>query len=221
MSGLYLGIDQSLLGTGVCLMGPRRLGHEAFTIKEAAVKKLRGGERLKYIHDRILTFLQEKTRGNFGLIAQAAMEGYAYGAIHGQGGSGGGGGQKQGNPFQLGEVGGVVKLLFEQNSIPYVVVNPLDLKGWVKGTRQGPKDVIMAYLTHEFGILFEDNNAADAYALACVAMDYAGDWHEDASTARIREGRVKAIQEVRVDPHAVLLKKSKDKIRQSQATEDE
>lgn len=211
----YLGIDQSLTGTGVCLMASHRLAYEVFTIKGAQVNKLRGGERLKYIHDRILNFLREKTRNNLSIIRMAAMEGYAYGAIQHQGGEGGGGGQKHGNPFQLGEVGGVVKLLFEQNGIPYVVVNPFDLKGWVKGTRAGPKDVIMAYLTHEFRILFEDNNEADAYALACVAMDYAGDWHEPAPNARTRDGRARAINEIRIDPHAVLMRKSKDKIRQT------
>ena len=80
--------------------------------------------------------------------------------------------QKTISIFQLGELAGVVKeKLFIQN-IPFIIVPPSVLKKFITGKGNAPKDIMMLKIYKKYGIEFENNNLADAYALARYGIQF-------------------------------------------------
>jgi Holliday junction resolvasome RuvABC endonuclease subunit len=67
-------------------------------------------------------------------ISLVAIEGYSFGSKN--------------NQFQLGEVGGVVRLLLTQREISYLVVPPNVLKKWTTGSGTADK-IAMAVSTFD------------------------------------------------------------------------
>ena len=60
----FLGIDQSTNSTGICLMAKGRIAHEKTVIKvpgDTTKKKYRGGERLVFVYDGVMRFIDKKT----------------------------------------------------------------------------------------------------------------------------------------------------------------
>lgn len=140
----YLGIDASLEGTGMCLI--TRAGHVVRA--ETVSTGLRGVSRLAAIKERAELFVP-------GDVVFAAFEGYAYHAV--------------GSVFELGEVGGVLRLLVHERRVTYVDVPPINLKKFATGTTGADKDDMIAAARSE-GARPEDDNQADAYFLARIAL---------------------------------------------------
>jgi len=149
---LYLGIDQSLTSTGLAILSP--VSAEPVVLRTVEPKSLRGGARLAFIRKTISECLAGRS------IAQAAMEGYNYGAGAGQ-------------LFELGEVGGIVKCLLAELDIPLISVAPSQLKKFVAHKSSADKDEMMAAVKDKWKLDIRQDDMADAYGLARVASVYA------------------------------------------------
>jgi Holliday junction resolvasome RuvABC endonuclease subunit len=89
----------------------------------------------------------------------AALEGYSYNSV--------------GHVFELGEVGGVIKVLLIEHMLPYVVVPPVLVKKFATGSVHANKDAMLAAAVqrgHDFG---DNDDQADAFFLARIALAYA------------------------------------------------
>lgn len=142
--GSYLGIDASLTGTGLCLTTSIGTVVRLTTIDTDG---LRGASRLKEIKRVADLFIPDDT-------VFAAIEGYAYHEV--------------GRVFELGEVGGVLRLLVHERNIPYVEVPPASLKKFATGS-SGASKAHMIDAAKEAGAIPVDDNQADAFFLARVA----------------------------------------------------
>jgi len=146
---IFVGIDQSLNSTGYCIRYPTGSPYED---TKGLIKpgKRRGGSRLEYIYsclEKILTPLESSS-------IVVCMEGYAYNA--------------KGKVFELGECGGIIKLLLRHLGIKAVFsVPPTDLKKFVTGKASASKEQMMS-ATGE-----RQDDIADATGLAWIAQEIA------------------------------------------------
>ena len=92
-------------------------------------------------------------------IEDIAMEGYAFGS-------------QMAN--MLGELGGMVKLtIHDRYKIQPLVVPPTSLKKFVTGKGTGvKKNQMLLSVYKKWGVEFDDDNAADSYALARIAAGH-------------------------------------------------
>lgn len=139
----YVGIDQSLNGTGLCRLSDEGTEAEAWTID---AEGRRGPERLLHVKNRVSTLL-----GN--AVQFVCVEGYAYDSVS--------------HHHALGEVGGVLKLLIHERGIPQLVVPPASLKKFATGNSRASKEDMVAAVPN--WVKVDDDNQADAFFLACVA----------------------------------------------------
>ena len=156
----YLGIDQSLTATGLCLLCDDGTVAHLETVDPG---KLRGAPRLALIKDRLLQAIASAE------ALKAAYEGYAYDAV--------------GRVFQLGEVGGVVQLTLYEEGVPAFSVAPVALKKFATGSPKADKDAMIS-AAHRYGALVADDNQADAFFLARIAF-YLGSQEQPKTRAQI------------------------------------
>lgn len=144
---MYLGVDQSLRSTGVALVSPE--GSRVYTGTIEPVK-LTGAPRLAYIRDNLRNVVNSA-----GPIKYAALEGYAMDAVN--------------RSFDLGEVGGLVRLLLHDLSIPFVVVAPTSLKQFAGTSGTTTKEAMREAVLKTWKVDIQQNDECDAFALAQVA----------------------------------------------------
>lgn len=145
----FLGIDQSLNSTGACLLNGDGAVLDLITIRPG---QRRDGERLAYIKQGIASL-------SHGVLF-AAMEGYSYDSV--------------GRVFELGEVGGVLKVCLVEHAIPYLCVPPGLVKKFATGSGAAQKG-LMVEAARAAGAAPADDNQADAFFLARIAYcRYAG-----------------------------------------------
>lgn len=138
----YIGIDQSLNSTGVYVI---RNGAEFKYLISG--KGLRDERRLHHIFTKLTEIFDTHSPG----MKYVCMEGYAYDAV--------------GRVFELGEVGGIVKLLCAMNACTLYSVPPSSLKKFATGNSSASKETMMAAMGEE------QNDVADAKALCLVARE--------------------------------------------------
>jgi len=150
----FIGIDQSYSGFAITSMTA-----DGRYYTEVYEGQGRGVERLSDIR----SFLSNYLEWSHEQIKGAAIEGYAYGAQM---------------AHMAGELGGMVKLelLFwfydedNQDARYPVVVAPTQVKKYVTGKAQGvQKNQILMQTYKKWGVEFDNDNAADSYALARIA----------------------------------------------------
>jgi len=139
-----VGVDQALLNTGLCCNV-----NGDYTTVLIQEKRRRGAERLASIYRQVMLYL---SGFNPELIA---MEDYSYGSVN--------------RPFDLGEVGGVLKLLFHDRKVPYILVPPKMLKAFVAADGDADKDKMIRMVRERYGVRTENDNIADAVGLARFA----------------------------------------------------
>lgn len=142
----FLGIDQSLNGTGLC----RILGEVIEASATVTPEGLVDGPRLVYIKQAVAGMLPG--------VTAAAIEGYAYDAV--------------GRVFELGEIGGALKVLLVECGVPYIIVPPVLLKKFATGRAFASKGAMLKAAADR-GALFSDDNQSDAFFLAHIARA----WH--------------------------------------------
>lgn len=140
---LYVGIDQSYSGFGITTINES--GYYTTVYKS----EYRGIQRLDDIRRHLTAAI-----GNCEVI-DIAIEGYAFGS-------------QMAN--MLGELGGMVKLaLYDMGKYP-LIVPPTVLKKYVAGKGQGvSKSQMLLNVYKHWGVEFNDDNAADSFALAKIA----------------------------------------------------
>jgi len=137
---IYLGVDLSLTGTGLCVLNGDN--NETATIKTS----YKGCKRLEFIKQSVMAYVE------FHNPDTVILEGYSYGSRIGQ-------------AFSIGELGGVVRLgLSSKYSV--LVVPPTCLKKFITGKGNASKDVMLMKTFKKYGIEFTDNNKCDAFGLA-------------------------------------------------------
>ena len=151
---LAIGIDQSYTGFAFAVMD-RDTGEWMCTVSKAPGSQV---DRLFWIGHRLEQSLNTLAKDAETIVA--AMEGYAYGAQLAN---------------MAGELGGLVKLTLYtaldnfDAKYPYIVP-PTVLKKYVTGKGTGiQKNQMLLHVYKKWGVEFNDDNAADAYALAHLA----------------------------------------------------
>jgi len=109
--------------------------------------KRRGAERLAFVKSRLLARLNSK-------VKFVCFEGYAYHSV--------------GRVFELGEIGGVLRLVIFEHGIPDIVVSPLTLKKFATHNSGASKAAMVKAAMVE-GVSVADDNQADAFFLAMIA----------------------------------------------------
>lgn len=144
-------IDPSLTATGLCYsIDERNQQYE-----EIKPKKLRGTERLDHIHAFIYDLVSERRLND--RFRWAVMEGYNYGAARGRG--------SPGRLFDIGELGGMIKMFFHDDSTPLLIVPPASLKMFVTGNGLAKKPEMIHAVADQWGVETNSDNIADAVGL--------------------------------------------------------
>lgn len=143
----YLGIDQSLSGTGLCLLsGSGSVLH----VETVDPGKRRDAERLAFIRDRVLAVLAMHDP-----VVRAAFEGYSYDSVN--------------KPFLLGELGGALRVALWEKGVPYEVVPPALVKKFATGNAHATKEMVLRAAQAE-GFETADDNQSDAFFLASIVF---------------------------------------------------
>lgn len=141
-----LGIDLSLISTGICLL-------EDSKFETALIgTKLRGCERLNYIRDEIEDFVLSYSP------RLVVLEGYSFGSI--------------GQTFSIGELGGIIKLFLVNSGYKTIIVPPKCLKKFITGNGNSGKEIMLVKTLSKYKVEFENNNLCDAFGLAQMGQVY-------------------------------------------------
>lgn len=154
----YIGIDQSYSGFAIT-----SIVEDGRYYTEVYEGQGRGADRLRDIQSFLGNYLEWSSTH----VENVAMEGYAYGSQM---------------AHMAGELGGMVKLemffwFHDESQInakyPLIVV-PSQIKKYVTGKGQGvQKNQILMQTYKKWGVEFDNDNAADSYALARIAAGMA------------------------------------------------
>ena len=136
-----LAIDQSLVNSGITIKD----NEGSYLNLCIAPKKLRGVVRLQYIRNELRELIEKYD------IKTVVMEGYSYGS--------------RGATFDMGELGGVIKVMTLDMDLRLFIVAPTALKKFVTGKGNCKKDLMLLKIYKRWGIEFTNDNIADSYAL--------------------------------------------------------
>jgi len=154
VENVAIGIDQSYSGFGFTVLNIDNPNEYTTVVFKA-----------EHMHIDRLVWVQEKLRKLFLLTTglkqvTVAMEGYAFGTTM---------------AHMLGELGAIVKLVCYNEldgfdgKYPYIIP-PTTLKKYITGKGTGvQKNQILLAVYKKWGVEFNDDNAADSYALAMLA----------------------------------------------------
>ena len=165
---IFLGLDLSLTGTGISLIEDSGIS----LYSKTCTNKLRGTSRLIYIRDQVDEALSIAEALQPGEV-RVSIEGYAYGAT--------------GKAFDIGELGGVVRVLLAEHQVEPLIVTPQAVKKWATGMGRGGKVPVGVALYKQFGLEFSDDNTADAFILAWIAKHYYTDSIPEELQTKYRE----------------------------------
>lgn len=140
-----VGLDLSLTGTGVA-----HPGGGSSTIRT----KLTGAARLGYLRDLIGQWLSDERTD------LVAVEGYAFGRTN--------------KAHQMGELGGVVRLMLHERGQPWCEIPPSSMKKYATGKGNAGKSEVLVAAVRRLGYDGADDNQADALWLRAMALDHLG-----------------------------------------------
>lgn len=180
---MYLGIDQSLRSTGVAVLTEAL---ELVELRTIVPGSRSGAPRLAFIRDALRGIASRYP------VKRACLEGYAYDVTVGM-------------VFQLGEVGGLVRLLLHDLSIPFDVAAPAQLKKFAGVSPQADKEKVQKGIEAKWSVKIDQNDAADAYVLARIARAL----ELKVSTVRSELEVVKAI----LTPPEVITKTARSRVK--------
>lgn len=150
----FCGLDLSLTASGLIIIDCDGVIKER---KVISFPKLKGPERLNAICNEI-----RMTIGYYD-IQLACIEGYAMRAL--------------GKTYNIGELGGVVRLLLWRLKIPYLEPPPQRVKKFATGKgggEGGSKDQVTMFVYKHWDFQAVDNNEADAFVLAQISRGISG-----------------------------------------------
>lgn len=144
---ILAGIDQSLSGTAISIFDTKE-NHLLYISSLKKEGKLRGVKRLIAIKEKVETVLEEHG------VEHAFFEGYSYGS--------------RGRLFDLGEIGGVLKVALHLKGFPFTVIPPTSLKKFVAKNGNAGKPMMLERCYRKYGVgseVLKDDNMVDAYCL--------------------------------------------------------
>ena len=149
---IVAGLDLSLTATGIVVLdeGGKILLEDTIKVKAS----IKGMKRLHQIKKVLATY--PFIYPGLGLVV---IEGYAY---HGMSKA----------TYQIGELGGVIRLMLWENKIPYIEVAPQALKKFVTGKGNTKKDMMPKAVLIKWGFDAPDSHCADAFALARWGLEF-------------------------------------------------
>lgn len=138
-------------------------------------KPTRGMARLNYIREKVLKIIKKYK------VTKLAIEGYSF--------------RSSGRSvFDLGELGGVLRLaLYNNNLEDYLEVPPTSLKSFII-IGNADKELMRQGILDKYEIDFENDNIADAYALARFILCFGKD-----SKTFCQKGATKLIKKIKED----------------------
>lgn len=159
---VILAIDPSLTSSGHAFRD-----YDTITHGRIMPKTLRGVQRLAFIEE---TFLDLVDRAGAEALV---MEGYSMGS--------------RGRVFDIGELGGVLKLCAFKHDIEVLVVPPATLKKWVTGKGNADKKAMVAAVKKKWKVDTSNNDECDAVALLHFGEFYYTNAASRRKPAAIRE----------------------------------
>jgi Holliday junction resolvasome RuvABC endonuclease subunit len=153
---MIVGIDPSLVGTGVCILdNTKQMVHiETISTKLDGVTRLIGIQNA--LHTSLLKFLSKSM--SFTIF----IEGYAFMA-------------KGRSVFNLGELGGILRVYLAKTWGGYYEVPPTSLKKFVCSKGNAKKEIMLEQTFKKYHIgseTLKDNNQVDAFGLAQLGWSY-------------------------------------------------
>ena len=165
---ITIGIDQSLTGfalSAVSVEFPNK--HKTWVFKS----EYRGVQRLaniqSFLKDKLTQFQWEGWS-----VKDVAMEGTVLASQ---------------SALVLGELAATVKLTLWEKSILPLQIPPMTLKKYATGKGTAKKQEMLLQMYKRWGVEFNDDNAADAYALARLATGSAIDAIERETQEKIKD----------------------------------
>lgn len=154
----YIGIDQSYSGMAVVVYRTDGPAPQEFLANYPPKKYGPGIDRLNAISSDLISFFHGLHWKRL-TVLHICMEGYAP--------------EKRFGREQAGELGSIVKqavrVAFDSPTCYPTIVPPKNLKKFVTGSGNAPKDLMLLSVFKKWGQEYRDNNLADAYGLARMA----------------------------------------------------
>lgn len=152
------GIDASLTGTAWCSLRGAGEGVEpAFDSSILPPRDRKGPERLLWIEHQIELVLDLHEPDI------VVLEDYAF--------------SRANQAHQIGELGGRLRCLLHQKPYPWVLVAPNARAKFGSGKGNAKKTAVVSAVSARTGIAFNTDDEADAFTLACMALDHYGVRH--------------------------------------------
>lgn len=147
----FVGVDISLTGTGVCRLSSQGKLVNAECIKTKAHKSFTEWfDRINMITSKVVQYIDAGS--------VVFVEGYAFGA--------------NGQVFNIAELSGYMKFqLYCGDCTAVIQVPPTSLKKYITGTGNAKKELILKEVYKRYSMDFNDDNVADAYALARMGYE--------------------------------------------------
>jgi len=143
-----VGIDASLTSTGVCACYAEN-EYETIALKT----KLKSTERLIFLRNELEVICS--------YADYVFIEGYSFGS--------------KGNAlYQIGELGGVIRVRLHEMGINLLVVSPTQLKQFITERGNAPKELMAAWVQKRYGRIFSTNDETDAFCLVKLGQAYLG-----------------------------------------------
>lgn len=145
-----MGIDPSLTSTGYVILDKNEIVVNGIIMaKESGIARLFSIKR--EIKELLVDFSPKLV----------VIEGYAFARAN--------------QAHQMGELGGMVRMLLDEGFYRWLEVSPGQLKKFATGKGNSTKDVILMHVYKRWKVEFNDNNIADAFVLAKIGQSVLGD----------------------------------------------
>ena len=155
---LLVGLDLSLRETGLATCDDKQAS-SLRVISVSPPKNMRGASRLSWYNNYFTCLFRSALKTDKKVYV--CLEGYAMGVS-----------ASKSRSFDIGELGGIVKMVLFNNNIPYVIVPPTCLKKFISGKGNAPKDIIIKEVYKKYSFDTNNNNHADAFALLKICECY-------------------------------------------------
>ena len=147
MARVSIGVDPSANATGVVILD----AEGAILFERTLTMRATGLARLVALRGQLREICEEHGPFDIGV-----RESYSLGSTN--------------RPFLLGEVGGIVQLALHDSCRRVEECAPKALKKFASSNASASKGEMIAAVRDRWGVLYEDDNLADAYALARLGL---------------------------------------------------
>jgi len=147
---MYLGLDLSLTATGLAVVEEN--GNIVLSkVLSTPKKKIEGMERYSLIRQEVIDVVKAHN------IKKVFIEGYSFGS-------------RGRSIFNLGELGGIIRITLSDLGVPYEEIPPKVVKKFVCGSGNADKLDMMNSIKEKYKYVFDDDNKADAYGIAVTGL---------------------------------------------------